>query len=650
MERVCKIAYLLAESETPITIDTIASKLNVSNRTIRSDLVEVDKYLRENGLLLSRKQGVGITIKGPEEKRQNLISNIKLISHEFEPFSPEDRENHILKKLFLKQEGTTIKELREELYVSRSTIQKDLINVKKWLENFGLKLIKKSNSIIEVAGSEKNYRNAIANLVATNKGMNELKEMLFEDPTQRIDYDVMSKLKDIIDIDFVKLQKIVVNAEKVLGFVFSYEAFISLVIHIAISIKRLNEGKNIILSDKIMSELRNKDEYYIAVQIADDIYKDFGVKLPEQEIGYILLHIVGAKLQQDNLDKVDIDLKGETDHELSVKVAKGIIRIAERALMMDFSNDEYLLNGLILHLRPTINRLEYGLNITNPILSQIKENYPDIYGVAYMTNTLFQQYLGKKINEDEVGYISMHLAAAVERQRGLIRTLVVCTSGIGSSQLLAAKLKKHFTQLDIKDVTSVVAINNEVLSNIDLIISTVPINSSKPVLIISPLLTQRDVERIISFINNLNKKDCSRLFMEDFIEVNASYSKKGKVIESIARKLFEKGFVKEGFEESVYDREKIDRTEIGKGVVVTHGFPEYVNVSQISVTILKKPIKWVRNRVDIIFLIALSKEDIKKSMDTLEGFYEAVDSDNFLNMLRQANSKTEIKEIIGRAF
>lgn len=648
MERICKIAYFLAENEAPITIDTIADKLNVSNRTIRNDLMEVDKYLKNNGLFLSRKRGVGITIRGPEEKRLKLISNIELVSRKFEPFSPEDRENYILKKLFLKHGETTIKELMKGLYVSRSTIQKDLVNVKRWLKGFGLKLIKKSNSIIEVAGNEKNYRNAIASLVATNKEMSELKEMLPDNPIQRIDYDIMEKLKSIIDIDFIKLQKIVVNAEKALAFEFSYEAFVSLVIHIAISIKRLNEGNNIILSDKIMSELRNKDEYHVAVQIADDIYQDFKVKLPEQEIGYILLHILGAKLEQDNLDKVDIDLKDEADHELSVKVAKGIIHIAERALMMDFSNDECLLNGLILHLRPTINRLEYGLNIKNPILEQIKENYPDIYGVAYMTNTLFQQYLGKKINEDEVGYISMHLAAAVERQRGLIRTLVVCTTGIGSSQLLAAKLKKHFTQLDIKDVTSIVSLNNAELSNIDLVISTVPINATKPVLIISPLLTQSDIGRIINFINDLDKKDCGRFFMEDFIEINAGYSKKENVIKNMVERLFEKGFVKEGFEESVFDREKIDRTEVGKGVVVTHGFPEYVCMSQISVTVLKKPIKWERNKVDIIFLIALSKEDIKKSIDSLEGFYRAIDCDDFLNMLRQADSKSEIKEIIGK--
>lgn len=647
MDRIYKISYLLLKNEKPMTIDTIASKLFVSNRTIRNELIKVEELLKDNGLLLIKKPGIGVTIKGSEEAKLKFISEIRLTSNRLVPFSPEDRKNYILMKLFFDQGDTEIKYLIKELYVSRSTIKKDLVKVSKWLKGFELNLIKKSNSIIEVSGNEKNCRKAIANLVALNKKQLELKDIINEDPIKRIDYSTRTKLKETIDIDFFQLEKIIYDAEKDLKFQFSYESFINLVIHIAISIKRLNEGKSVNLSEAIISKLRNKDEYDIAKQIADEINLSFKVELPEQEIGYILLHILGAKLQQDPLN---MDLKHETDFGLSLKITKEIIQITERALAMDLSNDKQLLNGLALHLKPIINRLEYDLNLRNPILDQIKESIPDLYGVAWMTNTVFQQYLGKKLNEDEVGYIAMHLAAAVERKKDLIRTLVVCTSGIGSSQLLATKLKKHFAQLDIKEISSIIEINSSKLNNIDIIISTVPMNTEKPILNISPLLTQNDIDKTINFINNLNKKDNGQLFMEDFIEINAPYCKKKDVLRNASMMLLEHGFTKEGFEKSVYSREKISRTEIGKGVALTHGFPEYVNMSQISVTIMKNPIKWVYNKVDIVFLIALTKEDIKRTTYLLRKLYKALDSEDFLNMLRKANTKAEVNEIIGNVF
>lgn len=139
--------------------------------------------------------------------------------------------------------SVTTKELAEELYVSRVTIHKDLQSVEKWLNKFNLKLLKKPNYGIEVVGDEENWRNAVASLIVLTKEQKELKEFLYNDYTGRIDYRTLMQLKELFDIDYKQLEKIVSNAESKLKFRFSDEAFISLVIHVAISIERLKHKK-----------------------------------------------------------------------------------------------------------------------------------------------------------------------------------------------------------------------------------------------------------------------------------------------------------------------------------------------------------------------------------------------------------------------
>jgi transcriptional antiterminator len=503
VERVSKIIELLLKYTAPVSIDFIADKMNVSNKTIRNDFSKVEQIVTEAGLNLKKKPGVGIIIEGTEEKKLELIKNAKNSVSYVEPYSPEDRINYILKALFMSKTSVTMKELAYSLYVSRVTIQKDLESVEQWLSKYNLKLMKKPNYGMEIIGSEEDWRKAIACLITSYKGYDELKELLYDEYEGKIDYKSILKLKELLNIDYKLLEKIVTAAEAKLQFKFSDEAYACLIMHIAISIKRLKEGRYIKLSEEMLGNLKDNDEYEISQQIARDIEASFKVRLPESEVGYILLHILGTKLLGGKRDEINIDFQSQTENELAIIMAKEIISIAERALRINLYNDKQLLNGLILHLRPTINRLRYGLTLRNPILKEIKENYIEIYGAAWMTSTIFEKYIGVKIPEEEIGYICLHLAASVERNKNPLKALIVCASGIGTSQFIAARLERSFKEIEILDVISIIELKQRDLEGVDMVISTVPIEVNKPALMISPLLNHNDIRKIELFIESL---------------------------------------------------------------------------------------------------------------------------------------------------
>lgn len=640
MDRVMYIANILLKSSKPITINKIASELGVSNKTVRNDLKKLQDFVEREGLRLKKKTGIGTSIEGPEENKIQLLQGINKDLHYIAPYSREGRQKYILKRLFMHSGCLTTRELADELYVCIATIHKDLKLIEKWIEPFNLKLVKKRNYGIEIIGDEDDYRKAISYLISEVKEVEELQELLYPEYKGRIDYQSLAQLKALFNIDYKKLEDIVSQVENKLKFRFSQEAFISFIIHIVISMKRIKEKKDIFLSNEIFQGIVDSEEFECAKEMSLQLEKHFDVSIPKSEIGYITLHILGSKIHQKDLATLNFSFENFKEASLAVEMAEKIIDIASTALSMELRKDKTLLNGLVLHLRPTINRLKYKMTLRNPILDQIKANYPDIFGVAWMCSSVFEKYLDVKIPESEIGYIAIHLGAAVERNRKQIKTLVVCHSGIGTSQLLSVRLERCFKEIEIIGIVSSMALKKDMLDSAELIISTTPLQIGRPVLVISPLFTKTDIEKVEGYVYEINEKYINIGSEETSVKKEVFYrSKKFKdreqIIAEMCKNLEKKQYIKKGFKSSVLSREKIMATEVGNGIVIPHGTPKEVRKSCIALTILKHPLKWEKEMVKYIFLICIAKEDLNKTKTIFRNLYRNMDKPEFLNGLTE---------------
>ncbi len=646
-----KIAKILLESKKTITTNQIALDLQVSNKTVRNDLKKLQDFIEREGLRLKKKTGVGTSIEGPKENKIQLLHAINKDLNYVQPYSRESRQNSILKRLFMHSGSLTTGELANELYVCTATIHRDLKLIDEWIQPFNLKLVKKRNHGMEIIGNEEDYRKAISYLISEVKDVEELQELLYPEYKGRIDYQSLAKLKALFNIDYKKLEDIVNQVENKLEFKFSQEAYISLIIHIAISMKRIKENKDIILSKEITMNIKYTEEFRCAKDMSIQMEKDFAIVIPESEIGYITLHILGSKVHQKDLGILNIAFEKVGELELAVEIAQRIIEIASNALNMELEKDHALLNGLVLHLRPTINRLKYGMTLRNPILDEIKANYPDIFGVAWMCSRVFEKYLDIKIPESEIGYIAVHLGAAVERNRKQIRTLVVCHSGIGTSQLLSVRLERSFKEIEIIGIVSSTSITKDLLDKAELIISTIPLQIDRPVLVICPLFRKKDIGKVDEYINQRNKGLVSKSSNDIYVKKEVFYRSKTfinyeQVINDMCRVLEKKQYIKKGFKQSVISREKMMATEVGNGIAIPHGEPHEVKKSCIALTVLKHPIKWEKEKVEFVFLICITKQDISKTKAIFRNLYRNMDKDEFLDGLRK--NTNAVKEMLNK--
>jgi transcriptional antiterminator len=367
------------------------------------------------------------------------------------------------------------------------------------------------------------------------------------------------------------------------------------------------------------------------------------------------LHILGSK-SLENIDKNNLDNLLSAVEPQIISIAENIIEMAEDILDVRLKDDKKLLTGLVLHLRPAVNRLKYGLSLRNPILNNIKENYPNVFGAAWAASILFEEKLGIQIKEEEVGFIALHLGAALERKNVNIKLLLVCGSGIGTAQLLSSKLNENFANIEIIDSIAMHKLKNYDLKNIDLIISTVPINSlDKPYMQVNPLLLEEDIKAVKRKLNNLiseknieePKKGNNKIFDKDFIFLDLDFESKNNLLKYLCRQLTEENIVKKEYFDSVLKRENLTSTEIINGLAIPHGDKEYILKSKIAVARLISPIKWNENKsksIRFVFLLALKNRD--KAKEFFKIFNQIVRDKNLLNKILNAKTAEQVFKLL----
>ena len=106
------------------------------------------------------------------------------------------------------------------------------------------------------------------------------------------------------------------------------------------------------------------------------------------------------------------------------------------------------------------------------------------------------------VPDDEVAYIAIHIGAALTEAGGdrpAARVLVACPTGLGTSRLLASRLRRSYERIRVVGVVSSLALTaQEILRrSADFVVSTVPLSPLPvPVVVVSVFLTAADRAQI----------------------------------------------------------------------------------------------------------------------------------------------------------
>ncbi|WMJ81698.1 BglG family transcription antiterminator [Clostridium sp. MB40-C1] len=638
--RLQKILEVFLETNKVVTGKQLCTMLGVSSRTIRSDIKELNDILENKGAIISSKKSIGYKIEIFDEERFNKF--LKTIDRNENDSDTEVRAEYVIIRLLINElkgiEGITQIELADELYVSISSIKNDIKLAKNILLKFELDIEKIGNKGLKISGDEECIRCCINRYMFSNNDL--LKDTL------------NSLFKEIVcDKNELFVDEIVKQNISKFKLRFSDIAYRDIISYIKIILIRNYENKTINYDKDTIEKLKNEPKFKMAQSISDDIEKIVGTKILENEVLYLTKHIVASSSIGINKD-IEISTL-EKQNKILIEILSSINNIFN----IDFTKDNILINFLGSHLKASINRAKYGIKIENSMLSLIKNNYPFALEFAVLANSIIKREEGFNLTEDDIGFIALHFAAALERikyknKTAIKNAIIVCTTGVGTSLLLKVRLKSYFKdRLNIVDTIPWYEFNDNVLSKVDLIISTIPLESKcDKVIHIKRLLDNEEIKLLEDklYNNHPNKNGLVTKFNEKLFFVDVEVSDRDSLLNFMTNKLIKNNYINENVKRDIFKREKLAATEIGNLVAIPHAMHKDIEEFFVSVAILKKPIDWDKEKVQLVLLIGMANSYNQNWKLYLEQLYKNIIDLEVVQKMIKVHTFEDLKKIISK--
>lgn len=475
-----ELLLFLSKHQGYVTSKELLEVLNVSQKTVYRLINKINNEYEDGPLIISER-GRGYRLDY-EKFINSQKSNVK--DKEMQ-FSPSERRKRIMEELLLSSpKPINVYHLFSHYYVGDSATFNDEQIMSEELKKYNL-VLERKNRTLAILGEEVNIRKAIKDII-------EIFNIIDIDDLKRNpklnfnQYDVLF----ILD----QLRKIEEDLNITIPYPYNVNIFSHL--YILLSRSRIVPTRRFAeISKEEMENMKRDILYPVAKVIVANIEKYLNSPLPDIEIYFLYQYLVSSRMQGSHA--ITSTFSSEV-----IRVTKAYIEGMSTNLGIDIDSQSIFID-LANHIKPMLNRLEHKIRVKNSLLSQIKVTYEDVFmGVKKVSELVSEKFNLSAINEDEIGFITLYFAKAIEtgQHHRPIKTLIMCTTGIGTSELLRAKVSKKFPELEIVDVVASrdTQMLKEKYTDAELILSTVHIKEDVPIpfLLVSAMFTIDDQKRL----------------------------------------------------------------------------------------------------------------------------------------------------------
>lgn len=454
-----------------LTANQLAEILDVSSKTVYRKIKNINKTTGKKDIVISEKgRGFKLDYKAYIQAKLETTEDI------FGYTPTERREKILLQILFKSPKYLNIHNLYEGYYVGYNSIKNDFALLNQSIEKYHL-TIEKRQKEIRVVGTEENIRTAI------NEVINNLDLSSYDD--LKTEYSDLNKA----DVQFIVKQMEIIENKLAISIPYPYD--INIFSHLYILINRFRQGE-VEEFDESLEEyiITNEALHTIAVEAIEAIEQYLKMQLPKRETFNFLQYLISSRFNHEIEsipNKVLPIVEEMTDFYIDQVAAKINVPINKKQLKVE----------LLSHMKPMVNRMNHQINIKNNLLSDIKLEYGNLFEIIKETAQDFAKtFKLHTISDDEVGYITIYFAKHMEQSPLIKRIIIMCSSGIGTSELLKVKVQKAFPDVEIVDVLSSTKFKNNLQDyrNIDFILTTINADSNEeiPSLLVSAMFTEKD--------------------------------------------------------------------------------------------------------------------------------------------------------------
>lgn len=587
--------FTLLQNET-LPQDELAQRLSVSTRTVRADITALNELLMHYGAQFVLARGSGYQLKIDDPSRyQQLEATAPKPQHI--PRTAQDRIHFLLVRFLTSAFSIKLEDLADEWFVSRATLQGDMVEVRERFQRYQLTLETRPRHGMKLFGSEVSIRACLTDLLWELSQQGPLNPMIRQ---EAFDDSVPAMLEAVLEETLVRHHVRLTDVG---------ERFICL--YGAVVARRVSDGYPLpdFSAEEVAQNVRD-----VAHDVASALQKLTGKPFSQAEEAWLCVHLAARQVQDVDPETISAD-----DDEALVNY---ILRYINQQYNYNLLEDAQLHADLLTHIKTMITRVRYQIMIPNPLLDNIKQHYPMAWDMTLAAVSSWGKYTPYTISENEIGFLVLHIGVGLERHYNIgyqrqPKVLLVCDAGNAMVRVIEAILQRKYPQVEIAATLSQREYEQLESVSEDFVISTVRISEKeKPVVTISPFPTDYQLDQIgkLVLVDRTRPWMLNKFFDAAHFRVIDGPMDQQTLFAELCQQLEQEGFVDEAFHASVVEREAIVSTMLGDGIALPHALGLLAQKTVVYTVIAPQGIAWGDETAHIIFLLAISKSEYEEAM------------------------------------
>ena len=670
-KRYFEIINLVINSNDKITVKDISNLYNITERSIRYDIDELNVFFQEkNNKDIIEINNNRLKILYSENEIEDIVENIK----EKEYFLSENERVNILSyEIFLSKNEFILQYFTEKYNLSKTTVRYSLKELNKIISEYGLVIDMNNNRGYKIIGSEINIRKYIINI---------LREYIKNTKEKKIEYDPLKKIiqkfykKSRIEESKNTINKILDYTGKTI----SDEAFETLQLFLFISAIRNKNGHEI--EEDVENEIFLSKTMEFS-KIREILEKVENIK--EKDIHYFVDFFLGSY-------SYNLEYSYFLNWILIESLIDQFIKLLSDKLKVNLTEDKILRKELLNHIKPAIYRMKNKFKLTESILSEVKKQYMELFIKTKSSLKIISDFIDLSFDEDEAAFITVMIQRAIMRNNPstLLKKdpniLIVCGLGYSSSRFLYENINNRF-QVNIIDIIPFNQLENyNYLKKADIIISTLDFKlDGMNVITVNAVMNEKDIlklknyglpekkskiklSELLSIIKKVPdetelKKQLMRNFGENIyddmgeksetgksfvellseksIKLNVAANNLDEVIEITGQTMIDSGLVKEEYTDELKNQiiQYGKYILVGDKTILPHGqLLKNVRETGFSLITLKKGIDFFGSEIKIVICLASrNKDEHLRAILELNRYLKNPDFEN--ELLNKENSE-----------
>lgn len=613
-----ELLRLLRSKKDWLTAAQLASALSCSVRTVKNCVAGLNQ--RWPGLILSSHKGFclcqdpNLLQQVRQEDRRNPI-----------PQDTESRRSYILRKLLLEQEYYDLDALSKELCIAPTTMVNELSKLRPTLLNFGLHLRTKSNRLF---------------ILGPDDAKKQLMSWLIYQDAKDFLSNIQLVNEYFPDISLITVRNVITGSLRQHGYFLSDYSLSLLVLNVAVSLER-----NLRHFDVQENSHCHKLTIPPSVQQAVDDFcsileQKFAVELHSGDrYNFSTLLLTRGVQQTESSDEV----VEQPTRSLALFLCARVREVYGLDLNAYGFPDRFA-----LHLKNLLLRLYGQVELRNPHLVQIKKSSPYVYDMAVFLAFELAACQNIHLPEDEIAFLALHIGETVERlynTQRKIHALLLYPGYYYDGMALLQHIARTFE--DSLDLQALISSPDELADHPDctLLLSNVPVSAPVDTVQIGNFFDTRDAAALAAQIHHTQQTTLRNalharlpaLFSPTLFWYAPSFTDRENAIRTMGDTLEKLGYVPAGYSRDVANREAISSTALAT-VAMPHTFEANALRTVVAVSVCPQPLPWAGNRVHLILMMAVHKDDRPLLQDFLHLLRELLVQPPKLRVLHSAKT------------